>query len=102
MNEANPINRAVARDVTNHVTTGSGLQLAVSYYGSLRGYRLFHACRAYYGRPFYGVHKIIIITEGKTKILSEKPFCSSISKLDTLARAKCLVYDRASIFLEYR
>ena len=38
--------RAVARDVTNHVTTGSGVQLAVSYRDSLRGYRLFHESRA--------------------------------------------------------
>ena len=29
--------RAVARDVTNHVTTGSGVQLAVSCNGSLCG-----------------------------------------------------------------
>ena len=55
------LHRAVARDSTNHVTTGSSVQPTVLYYGSLRGYRLFHAPRAFYGRVLYGIHKIIII-----------------------------------------
>ena len=78
--------KAVARDVTNHVTTWIGAQLAAWFYGSLRGYSpvphglgVIRTCPLWRSKHHY-------YNRGENKDLewiTKKRFCtSSISKRD--------------------